>query len=831
MNPNIIKALEKQFKTKRIVFWYDEACELGNEFAELAIDGVEKIIINNNEFGTKYRILRQEPNQKFLIYRPHPRPKNIDNWLLDVELWSGELRVDEVQILLDELGMVPSIDNINLIKAHNFFFNATKRKDAFKAIYRPQSDDEKSFLFKMLGVIVGAKSHQFDYILRELFNLLVRNDENIAKLIAKCGLEDFLWKQLEKQFGYLSLKPSIKDFAIYLFKTCFDEEFSQTNDYSDNKKIFLDSLKSNTQSNETFKILSEEYSQILGIKEKLHDIDYKKLVGVDYYKLVENKIIRGLIKEFTNKTLKVEEFKEIKSIRKNLVWYEDYKTYYEGIESALEFDFALSQSVLKPKNFDDGIKKYTENWYYIDQTYRKFILAFQNVEAIEVLKPIFDIVEKKYNNSFLLTLCDNWQTIINSHDIWNNHTYPRQHQFFSKNIKPVIDNNKKIYVIISDAFRYEIGEELKRKIISENRFDASVEPMVSALPSYTQLGMASLLPNERLAFKDDGSGTIIADDMTTIGTENRDKILSKFQTSAVLAKDILEYSSEQLRDLMKANQCLYIYHNKIDFVGDKRETEKDVFNASERALDEIVSLVKKLSSNNANNIIVTADHGFLFQYSVQETDFLSEKASGEKLFYEDRRFVIGKNLKKNPSFKHYDEKELGLSGELEVLIPNSLNRLLRKGSGARFVHGGASLQEIIVPLVRINKKRQDDIVYVDVEILGKKSNITSAQFSVIFYQTLAVNEKVKPRKLYVGLYSKDGVLLSNIVDINFDIDDNETRNREIVKSFVLNQHASNYNKQEVSLILKEDVLGTNTQLDYKSETYTIKLSLGSDIDF
>ncbi|MBN8647952.1 MAG: BREX-1 system phosphatase PglZ type A [Caulobacterales bacterium] len=831
MNPNIIKALEKQFKTKRIVFWYDETRELQNEFDECFIDGVEKLVVANNEFGVKYRILHEQPNQKFIIYRPHPRPNDIDNWLLDVELWSGKLQVDEVGLLLDELGMQPTNDNAALIRAHNYFFKAQKRMDAFKAIYKPNKDDDKSFMFKMLGVIVGSKSHQFDYILRELFNLLPKNDDGVQKLIIKSGLGDFLWKQLDRIYGYQSPNPSIKDFAIFLFRTCFDEELSETNEYTDAKKVFLDSLKTNTKTCETFKSLSEEYAEILGIKDKLADIDYKKLVTIDYYRLIENKIIYGLIKAFMNNILKINEFRDIKNNRKTTIWFDDYQTYYDGIESALEFDNALSLAILKPNSFDDGINKYCENWYYLDQTYRKFILAYQSIETIDVLKPIFEQIEKKYNNSYLHTLCDNWQVFVNSQSQWNNHTHPRQHEFFNKNIKPIIDNNKKIYVIISDAFRYEIGEELKRKIIAENRFDASIEPMISSLPSYTQLGMASLLPNENLAFKDDGSGTILADGMPTNGTENRNKILSQFQASAILAKEVLEFTSEQLREIMKANQCLYIYHNQIDFTGDKRETEKNVFKATEAAIDEIIAIIKKLSGNNANNIIVTADHGFLFQYSVQDTDFLSDKANGGNLLYEDRRFVIGKNLSQSPSFKHYSEQALGLDGELEVLIPNSLNRLLRKGSGARFVHGGASLQEIIVPLVRINKKRQDDIGFVDIEVIGKKANITSGQFSVIFYQTIAVNEKIKPRKLSVGLYSHDGKLLSNVIDIIFDIEDSETRNREISKSFVLNQTASEYNKQEVYLVLKEDVDGTNSQKEYKRETYKINRSIGYDMDF
>jgi hypothetical protein len=46
---------------------------------------------------------------------------------------------------------------------------------------------------------------------------------------------------------------------------------------------------------------------------------------------------------------------------------------------------------------------------------------------------------------------------------------------------------------------------------------------------------------------------------------------------------------------------------------------------------------------------------------------------------------------------------------VEVQIPKSINRLRLKGSGSRFVHGGASLQEVVIPVLKINKKRQSDV--------------------------------------------------------------------------------------------------------------------------
>jgi len=75
--------------------------------------------------------------------------------------------------------------------------------------------------------------------------------------------------------------------------------------------------------------------------------------------------------------------------------------------------------------------------------------------------------------------------------------------------------------------RYEIGDELLSLIRQEDRYSAELEPALSMLPSYTQLGMAALLPNKELVIADNDSGTVLVDGQSSQGTINRSKILSQ----------------------------------------------------------------------------------------------------------------------------------------------------------------------------------------------------------------------------------------------------------------------------------------------------------------
>lgn len=51
----------------RIVFWYDAARDLRAAFDAVDLPGVTKVEIANNEFGLKYRMLRQEPDRKSVV--------------------------------------------------------------------------------------------------------------------------------------------------------------------------------------------------------------------------------------------------------------------------------------------------------------------------------------------------------------------------------------------------------------------------------------------------------------------------------------------------------------------------------------------------------------------------------------------------------------------------------------------------------------------------------------------------------------------------------------------------------------------------------------------
>jgi uncharacterized protein (TIGR02687 family) len=830
MSDRIALALQRLFEKHRIVFWYDIKHELRADYAALNFPGIEKTELVNNEFGVKHRILREQPEQKFLLYRDGPQPPDLENWLLDVQLAHGEFRTDQVALWLAELDLGPAFADV--VQSHAEFFGAGKRKEALKRLLK--SDDSASTIrLKLLAVCAGAEP-QLDVILEALLAELADGADERIRMITRCGLAGFLWQQALRSYGYESATPGLRDFVIELFKSCYAMGINGTPKLSAEALVFLKRWKDSRQYAASFEALSEQCADALGIEQDLDRRDFRELLELDYFELIDRKTITDLVQGVAGRTVGAGDVAVWIRQRRQGHWYAQYADLYSAVEFAAAFIHTLEGTRLEMTSLADGVQNYTRSWFKLDQLYRKFIFHTRESGQASLLAALNTQMENLYSNSFLLKLNNNWQVFVDAATQWEAEPVILQRQFFGHWVKPFIERKGKVCVLISDAFRYEIGEELQSLMRQEDRFDAELEPALAMLPSYTQLGMAALLPNKTLTLMNDETGQALVDGQSAMGTANRGKILALVvpAATAIQAEDLMQMGRDESRALVRDNEVIYVYHNLIDKTGDTRDTEERVFAAAEETLQELIRIIKKLANANASNMLVTADHGFIYQNRVlEESDFLACEPEGD-IQYRNRRFVLGTGLRDNVSFKTFMPAQLGLEGVVEVQIPKSINRLRQKGSGSRFVHGGATLQEVVIPVLRINKKRQSDVTRVEVEIIsGAGKTITSGQVAVVLYQVQAVTDKLQSRKLRGGIYAQDGELISDSHELTFDLNSDNPREREVPVRFVLSRKADEANGQQVVLRLEELVEGTSHYREYKSLSYTIRRSFTSDFDF
>ena len=822
--------LLRWFESHRVVFWHDPDGHYAADFAGLDLPGVQTIQVANDEYGIKRRLLHDKPEGRFLVYRCGHVPAGIGNWLLDLELAYGVFTADRTALVAQDLGLAgKGIDEV--VQAHEKFFNATKRVQSLKALLNPD-DDATDLQAKMTAVLLGLKdTHSLLEITRALLVENAKGQEAKYGALVDYGLDDFYWRGVTRIYGYEANSPSIDDLVLWIFRRAIEGFRSDRPGGLQNIQLDFASLRNDRRSQEALATLAKRAARDLDYKSRIEDASFRDLVGVDLFEETDQKIISDLARAVAEQTVTPREVADVVRARQSSVWIASYSQLYTAIGSASELLGELASLDLGMQSFDDGLERYRREWFRIDQLYRQFVYAARTAEYPKPLEPLREQVEKRYTNKFVYELGNAWQQQVDQVDRWRSTALRSQTAFYAGYVEPLVrDGDKKAVVIISDAMRYEVADELGSRIRQEDRFDAALDAVLGVLPSYTQLGMAALLPHSTLKHSADAK-TVLADDQPTNGTAFRGKILEGVGGAAIQAEDYKALSADERRELYKANRVLYVYHNRIDATGDKPGTERQVFEAVDDTLRDIVDLVKKLASANATNIFITADHGFLFQdEALADTLFLSTKPQGDDLKYVNKRFVLGTGLKADPAFATFEAAQLGLESELEVQIPKSIHRLRLAGSGSRFVHGGATLQEIVVPVLAVNKKRKSDTRLVNVEVWPESDKITTGQVVVRLFQTDPISDKVQPRTLRAGLYVGE-TLISNLVDLTFDQASADKRDRYQGARMLLTQESSDYNNRAVEFRLEERIPNTNQWRVFAKAVYTLKRSFASDFDF
>lgn len=817
----------------RIVFWYDAARDLRAAFDAVDLPGVTKVEIANNEFGLKYRMLRQEPKARFLLYKDGPEPPMPENWLLDVQLATAVFRADQAAIWVADLGIPAKYEAA--VRDHAEFYRSGKRLEALRGIERERpSQSANDVRRKMLAVCAGADG-DLDTVIEALLAELAEERDDALRLLERVGLAEFFWKEVSARYGYAAAEPDYQDFAITLFSSAWARAMGETAPLNTDAALMFRRWGASRRWGEAFEKLSTDYQDVLKIRDDLASRDFRSLIPHDHFEEVDRRIIVAIVEGLAQQSLTATDVLKWVRDRRQSHWYGRYADVYQAIGYATEFQQALAEADLTMTGVSDGVKRYSTSWFRLDQHYRKFIHHMQKSGQSGLLSALYEAVENRYTTNCVLKLNDAWQDQVACLTDWAVPGFPRQVDFYREQAAEYRRKDQKVVVIISDALRYEVAEEALREIRKLNRFDAELKPMIGALPSYTQLGMAALLPHRQLAIRDD-SDQVLLDGESSMGAAAREKALAAGRAGdrvkVLAAKDFMNLGSSEGKDLFRDHDILYLYHNQIDAIGDKLATEENVPAAAETAVEDLVKLVRKLTSANFSNILITADHGFLWQHkALEESGFALSEPEGE-VVTRNRRYVIGRGLGSSGGMKKFTAAQLGLNGVQDILIPNSIHRLRVKGSGSRFVHGGASLQEIVLPVLRVGKQRKEDVGQVSVQIIPPtRAQITTGQIQVTFYQAEPVTDKRQPRQVYAAIFAGDGMLISDEAELEFDFASENPRERELSRNFLLSRSADAYNNQTVFLKLRTRIGKTSHFEDHASQPLLLKRGINTDFDF
>lgn len=875
-NSQVARLLAERFNQPgehgRIVFWQDDEGQYANNVEALVgenatnetLRDVELILPDIGDednrkhipFTVRYRMFHEEPNRKFLVYMTGKAPAIQDDWLLDLKLAYGPtFLADKLTITLTGTlpDTTPDVQKtwLEVMKRTPKFFDNEERAKRFAKRLNPH-DDATDFQAKMIATLLRLKNdrHSMQDIWAELLTQYADDDDSGIRAIERMGLGEFHWDGTRRIYHFdvnaeSGETPTVKDFVLWLFQLAWNGFSDGTMGVAAYANIIRDwdDWYTNIDLRDVLQELSETAVDELRLSTQIADMSVEDLAEKDLFRNVDEMLVAKLFERLGEQSITDDQVRRIVNGRRRKLWYAQYAEQYacimaaSGLHDTLVKCADLIGDINSP---EQGMELYAKKLYKADGAYRKYVLAWNkaNPDATGVNNDLQDEYE-----AYQQDLGRAWQAQIDTLNQWRFVGVDSQTDFYEYKVEPTLKAGRKIAVIISDALRYEVAQELSERINGESRFNAELTMQYGVLPSYTQLGMAALLPHKTLAFDKDHYH-VLADGRSATGTENRNGILSNVGGKAIQYEDLIRLKVSEVKELYKSCSVLYIYHNSIDAIGDAEKTETNTFEACEKACKELGELVKKLASGNVYNMLITADHGFLYQdRDLSNTQWLSEHPKGDEVWIKKRRFSIGANLAADRAFVTFTAAQIGLDDPqnegVSVQVPNSIMRLRKQGTGVRYVHGGASLPEIVVPVLHVSKGRSaaDDVRPVEFTILQRTDRLSSRQLTVEFLQNEPVEGKVRARTVLAGLWGHDAngsdALISNETPVAFDLTGREKSDRHVTATLMLTSAADRFNGTNIELRLREKTARTNVliTLDQKARYFFKQGVLADDYGF
>jgi uncharacterized protein (TIGR02687 family) len=826
---NVIEMIKEKIvdeegkKGRAIVFWYDpNEQESIDDLIEALPEVQIRQLTERNFFSIKLEIEIERPRDTFLLYATFFKPSDRNNLLLDILLYGTEFKSDETAILAENLGISDSVLR-ETMKKYPLFFRSKERKTMLGKIIPTNASDQELEL-SILAVLSGAKVPEIRLILKNILlnGLNTPKNELVGKII-KFYSWDRTLEIIQQYFGVFlennhnSLQQLLNVFIYQHLKQNIEWSFREWEENWSSSSpnlcaLFIeDWLNSNVEETSILEGYLKDWENGYSIEHVLRNKTVEEIEDIYTVPVVDVLIIEKCVQELEHDLVESEEWMD--RINKRLRSFWGRKNPVSALYSTLFHAIKLTN--LKKRIISqittDIYDQYANEWYMVDKAYRNFINCYLKVIHRDWLGNVPNILTNWYENDFLIQLA-------NETNQWLEHSWntkvKKQTSFFQTYINPILEKETtKIFVIISDAFRYECAMELQEKLNRHTNGKADVEPMIASLPSYTKLGMASLLPHKVLNLKDNGS--IFADNMPTDGLVNRQKVLqSKEPNTAVFHLiELLQWKRQEVDEKLKGKRLVYLYHDFIDAIGDSRKTERETFDAVEKAISELDKAVTRLSSLQAKRIFITADHGFLFQFKQIENYGKIDTPLGNRVDG-NRRFSVGNHLSAREGSIKLNINQTPLN-QSDVVIAKGLNRFIG-GGGLQFIHGGAMPQEVVIPV--IDYRKIEKAVSVDISVAVIDKNITNYRVPITFYQEQSVGDAYNPRNVKAAFY-KEGERISNEVVLHFGL---TGENNERSQNVTFNLVEKYYKIGDTCSLVLESLEGDNVKR-YKEETFTLRL--------
>lgn len=801
-------------RTRKIIFWYDSKQDYADFINELELDNTEIIKYDNNSFWIRYHIEKEELNKNIIIYLPFERKKGIDNDLLDLETANSDLlfNPDSTTMRLKNLGLTE--DCRNIINKYAKFFGNKKRENEFKNFDIEEKDNDNIDLI-ITAILLNIKSINEDEILKEILKCYYEDQKRYEELF-KFGSEEFILSLFNNTFGTSISSseelPEVYKSLIFTYFATTLKDIKKVSRYSKylltdkatNVSVFINNLMRDKITKECFEKLSKEVEKEFGIDELLNSMDIENYILSDAFESIDKYIIKYVVDKLFDGIGEYDIYKNYIDTRENKYWFEKLSNEYNLLKVAIAFFRKINsiEDSIKIVDMDKFAKDYADNFSEVDTLYRKVYFFFDNIENRDLFISLKNKIENIYVNNFMSELSIKWSDMIENMSRYDSNRMVLQKNFYKNYIKPFNDKKDRIIVIISDAFRYECAKELNEKL-KQFASKSDITYMQGLVPSYTKLGMASLLPNKELSRIKD-SDDILVDGQVSSSIKDREILLQKENPDSIAIKydDLYEMTKLEWKKLFSGKKVVYIYHDTIDNAGEHNENE--VFTACDKAINELERLVKDLHTTFSGiNAFITADHGFFYKRGRIESYEKTSKTTNstkQKTRYSYSDSIVDEEGILSISLDYLFGENSGY-----VNIPKGNIIFARQGTGINYVHGGILPHEIIIPVIDFKSTRTtEESKKVGITYSGLSTKITNAITYLEFLQDSNIDENNKPCRYLLHFEDKDENKISDECTIIANYENTEVKDRFFREKFAFKNIKYDKNEPYYLVIIDEE---------------------------
>jgi len=348
------------------------------------------------------------------------------------------------------------------------------------------------------------------------------------------------------------------------------------------------------------------------------------------------------------------------------------------------------------RSMDSLIDLYVSQLREIDRLHREFEQAVSDYDwqdAQGIMQPVQQQARKQYGK-----LIEKVQLLFTKHlqqSGWPVVGRLANGDVFDKLVAPKLQQSgTKVAYLMVDALRYELGVALEKQLAEDGKVE--LKPALAQLPSITPVGMASLLPGAGTGLrlvKNENGYTPHLGDQPVANVGQRMEILRKRYGQRFQEGRLEEFVRNRF-EVDGDVELLVLRSVEIDshFENHPDTAPTEIINALKR----IRVAVHKLKDAGFSEVVIATDHGFFMNTHAGAGDTCS-KLPGDWL-NEHQRCLLGDGSSDSHHYLLSAEKA-GIRGDF-TSIAGPLSMASYK-AGMLYYHGGASLQECVVPVITL----------------------------------------------------------------------------------------------------------------------------------